>query len=224
MQRLLAVLTLLLACLLGSPATAIATTSAPAPLGGGSVLFHPSGSGRCTAAFAAYDSTSTGYLIAGPGCTAGTSTLLYSGNNVLVGPIVAAPTPFGGYVVVRVTNTAAWQLVPWLDTGSGRIVIRGSVETPVGGSVCLIDRTTGLRCGTIIAKNVTVAYPWGTVSGLTRTNICVQPGAIGTAYVSGDQAQGVPLGGSGSCTIAGSSYFQPVNKILAAYGLRLLTG
>lgn len=221
MRRILATLIVLLACLLGLPATA---TAAPAPLGSGSVLFNPTGGARCTTAFAAVDSASTGYLIAGPGCTGGPSTLLYSGNNVLVGPILATPVPYGGYVVVRVTNTAAWELVPWVDTGSGRLVLTGSVETPVGGSVCLVDRVTGLRCGTIVAKNQTVNFPWGTISGLTRTNICVEPGSLGTAYVTRDQAQGVPLGGSGGCTIGGSSYFQPINKILSAFGLKLFTG
>ena len=38
------------------------------------------------------------------------------------------------------------------------------------------------------------------------------------------QAQGVTSGGSGNCTVGGTTYFQPVNEILSAYGLSLVTG
>jgi streptogrisin C len=115
-------------------------------------------------------------------------------------------------------------LVPWIPVNGGRHYLRGSVEAPVGGTVCLIDRVIGLRCGTIIAKNQTVNYPGGTIYGLTRTNICMEPGLSPVAFVSGEHAQGVPLGGSGNCSTGGTSYFQPINPILAAYGLTLLTG
>ncbi|MGH3760719.1 S1 family peptidase [Actinophytocola sp.] len=213
MRRLLATLTVLVACLFGLPATAHAD---PAPIGGGSILFTPGNGARCTAAFAAR-AGSTGYLLTGPGCAGATQ--LYSGNDVLVGPRVAGTD---WYSVVRVTNTAAWTLVPWIDTGAGRITIRGSRPTPVGGSICLISRTAGPRCGTVTALNQTINFPQGPITGLTRTNICLEPGAI--AFVSGEAAQGIPVGGSGSCSVGAVSYFQPVNRILATYGLTLLTG
>jgi hypothetical protein len=204
---LLAVLLLLLGA---TPATA-----APAPLGGGSLL--TSGSTRCTAAFAATRGA-TGFLIAGPRCGS-PGTQLFSGSNVLVGPVTSTPT--GGTVtVVQVTNTAAWTLVPWIQLGSTQHMIRGATETPVGGAVCLLDRTVGQRCGVITAKNQTITFPEGTIYGLTRTNICMQAGSGAIAFVSGDQAQGVPIGGS-SCTTTGVSYFAPVRPVLAAYGLTL---
>jgi streptogrisin C len=34
----------------------------------------------------------------------------------------------------------------------------------------------------------------------------------------------VPFGGSGSCSSGGISFFTPVNRILASYGLTLFTG
>jgi streptogrisin C len=209
-MRVLAAVLLLL--LLGAtPATA-----APAPLGGGSLLH--SASYRCTAAFAATRDT-TGHLVAGPRCgSAGTQ--LSSGNNVPVGPVVSTPAG-GGVTVVRVANTTAWTLVPWIQLGSTRHMVRGATETPVGGSVCLLDRSLGQRCGVITAKNQTVTFPEGTISGLTRTNICMSAGSA-IAFVSGDQAQGVPLGGS-SCSTTGVSYFTPIRPILAAYGLSLVT-
>jgi streptogrisin C len=73
------------------------------------------------------------------------------------------------------------------------------------------------------AKNSTVNYPQGTVTGLTRTNACAEPGDSGGSWLSGAQAQGVTSGGSGNCTSGGTTYFQPVNEILSAYGLTLTT-
>ncbi|MGH3877412.1 MAG: S1 family peptidase [Actinophytocola sp.] len=213
MRRILATLTVLVACLFGLPAVAHA---APAPLGGGSPLFTLGGA-RCNAAFAA-TAGSTGYLIAGANCPAGQ---LYSGADVLVGPVVAGePT----YSIVQVTNTAAWTLVPWIDTGPGTAPIAGSTPAPVGGSVCLVDVRVGTRCGTVTALNQTINFPTGPVSGLTRTSVCPEPGGGAVAFVSGDQAQGVPFGGSGNCSSGGVSYFMPVNRILSTYGLTLLTG
>ena len=219
MRRIIATLTVLVACLFGLPATASAAAN---PIGGGSVLFNPLGSGgaQCTVAFAATDD-GRDYLVAGPGCDVGTSTQLHSGNNVLVGPVVGGGA--GGYVVVAVTNVAAWDVVGWIDFAGGKYPVGGSRETPVGGSVCLLGNTTGVECGTVVATGVTVWFPSGPITGLTQTNICAQP--RGVVYLTGDQVQGVPLGGgSGHCTTPGTSYFFPANPILAAYGLTLITG
>jgi streptogrisin C len=74
------------------------------------------------------------------------------------------------------------------------------------------------------AKNQTVNYQQGSVSGLTQTNACAEPGDSGGSWVSGTQAQGVTSGGSGNCTSGGTTYFQPVNEILSVYGVSLITG
>lgn len=215
--RLLALLTVLLAALLTVPATASATTvTTPPQLGGGSVLMDVGSTARCTTAFVA----TAGYLITGPGCE-GVGTDLFT-DGVLVGPIVASPFPSGGYSVVEVSNPAAWTLVPWVG---GAVVLRGSQEAPVGASVCLLGPATGgVHCGNITAKDVTVNFPSGTISGLTQTTVCFDPGFGGGAFISGEQAQGVFVGGSGSCATGGTSFFAPINPILSAYGLTLLTG
>lgn len=220
MRKIAAILTAALAFLLvaATTATAAPVTTAPAPIGGGSILFNSTL--RCTTAFAARNGP-TGYLVTGPGCAATPGTQLFSGNNILVGPVTGS-TASGGVTVVQVTNTAAWQLVPWIPLGGVKYTIRGSAVTPVGGSVCLLDNALGLQCGTITGLNETVNFPEGTVSGLTRTNICMSAGRA-IAFVSGDQAQGVPLGGT-SCSSGGTSFFYPVNPVLAAYGLALFTG
>lgn len=190
--------------------------AAPAPLGGGSVL--TSASYRCTAAFAATHGT-TGHLVTGPCASVGTQ--LFS-NNVLVGPVTATSAN-GAVSLMTVSNTTAWTLVPWIPVGAARHLITGSTETPVGGAVCLLDRSLGQRCGVVIAKNQTVNYAGGTITGLTRTNICMPVGTA-IAFVSGGQAQGIPIGGSSGCTGTGVSYFLPINPILSSYGLTLVTG
>ena len=208
MRGLIVVLLLLLGA---TPAAA-----APAPLGGGSIL--TSAGYRCTAVFAATHGT-TGHLITGRCATTGTQ---LSSNNVLVGPVTAASAN-GTVALVTVSNTSAWTLVPWIPVGGAHHVITGSTETPVGGSVCLLDRALGQRCGVVVAKNQTVNFAEGRITGLTRTNICMSAGSA-IAFVSGGQAQGVPMGGSSSCSTTGVSYFLPIRPILAAYGLTLVTG
>ncbi|HET8660459.1 MAG TPA: S1 family peptidase, partial [Micromonosporaceae bacterium] len=106
----------------------------------------------------------------------------------------------------------------------GTVGVSGSTEAAVGASICRSGSTTGWHCGSIQAKNQTVNYPQGTVNGLTRTNVCAEPGDSGGSWLSGNQAQGVTSGGSGNCTSGGTTYYQPVNEILSAYGLTLVTG
>lgn len=114
---------------------------------------------------------------------------------------------------------------PLVDTHDGSTrTVQGSQSAPVGSSVCRSGQTTGWHCGTVQAKNQTVSYPSGTVSGLTRTDVCAEPGDSGGSFISGNQAQGMTSGGSGDCTYGGTTYFQPVNEALNAYGLSLVTG
>ncbi|MCP2164132.1 S1 family peptidase [Goodfellowiella coeruleoviolacea] len=101
--------------------------------------------------------------------------------------------------------------------------VYGSAEAVVGASICRSGATTGMWCGTVQAKDQTVNYAQGAVTGLTQTNVCAEPGDSGGSWISANQAQGVTSGGSGNCTSGGTTFFQPVNEILSAYGLTLLT-
>lgn len=105
-----------------------------------------------------------------------------------------------------------------------RANVAGSADAAIGSSVCRSGSTTGWHCGTIQARNATVTYAQGTVTGLIRTNVCAEPGDSGGSLIAGSQAQGVTSGGSGNCSSGGTTYFQPVNEILSAYGLTLTTG
>ncbi|GAA1948757.1 S1 family peptidase [Amycolatopsis minnesotensis] len=207
-----------LALCLAVPSTAHA--GAPAPLGGGSPL-ESSAPSRCTAGFAAVAGAS-GSLIATGACGKPGDTIRSGGR--LVGVVSAAQFPPNGAIVIRVTNTTDWRLVGSIPPADSKVTITGSAEAPIGAPVCKYGVTTGWRCGVIQAKNQTINFPDGTMTGLTRTNVCAEPGDGGGPFVSGTQAQGVLIGGTGNCAGGGTSYFLPVNPVLSAYGLTILTG
>jgi streptogrisin C len=138
------------------------------------------------------------------------------------GSFVGSSFPGDDYAYVRTASGNT--LIGAVNTYSGTTVgVAGSTAAPVGASVCRSGSTTGWHCGTIQAYDATVTYAQGTVYGLIRTDVCAEPGDSGGSLLAGDQAQGVTSGGSGDCTSGGTTYFQPVNEILNAYGLTLRT-
>ncbi|QRK10493.1 S1 family peptidase [Archangium violaceum] len=182
----------------------------------GGDAYYP-GSSRCSIGF----SVTGGFVTAGHCGARGTTT---SGSNrVAQGTVQASSFPGNDYAWVKVNANWTPRGVVNRYSGSTTVSVTGSSEAAVGASVCRSGSTTGWRCGTIQAKNSTVNYPQGSVSGLTRTNACAEGGDSGGSWISGSQAQGVTSGGSGNCTSGGTTYFQPVNEILSVYGLRLTT-
>jgi len=109
------------------------------------------------------------------------------------------------------------------DGSGGYVAVKGSTPAPVGATVCRSGSTTGWHCGQIEAYDTSVQYGSNTVDGLIQTTVCAEPGDSGGSLLAGDQAQGVTSGGWGDCTNGGETWFQPVNEILDAYGLTLLT-
>lgn len=196
----------------------VTTNEQPTPLydvRGGDAYYI--GSGRCSIGF----SVNGGFVTAGHCGSTGQATTGY--NRVSQGTFRGSSFPGNDYAWVQTNSN--WTPQPWVNNYSGgNVTVAGSQEAAVGAAVCRSGSTTGWRCGTIQAKNATVNYPQGTVTGLTRTNACAEPGDSGGSWLSGQQAQGVTSGGSGNCTIGGTTYFQPVNEILSAYGLTLRTG
>jgi streptogrisin C len=174
------------------------------------------GTTRCSVGF----SVQGGFVMAGHCGATGATVTGYNG--VVMGTVQGSVFPGGDYAWVR-TN-ASWTPQPWVRNASGgNLVVTGSQAAVVGASVCRSGATTGWQCGTIQARNVTVNYAEGAVHGLTRTNVCSEPGDSSGPWLSGSQAQGLTSGGSGNCTSGGTSFFQPVNAILSAYGLTLKT-
>ena len=178
---------------------------------GGDAYYMGSG-GRCSVGFA----VNGGFVTAGHCGRTGTSTSQPTGS------FAGSSFPGDDYAFVRVGSGDVTQPLVNMYDGYGRAV-SGSQAAAVGASVCRSGSTTGWHCGSIQSKNQTVNYAEGSVYGLTRTNVCAEPGDSGGSFISGNQAQGMTSGGSGNCTSGGTTYFQPVNEVLNRYGLTLKT-
>jgi len=172
---------------------------------------------RCSIGF----SVETGFVTAGHCGAVGDTTTGF--NQEAQGTVRVSTFPGNGDFGFVETN-ADWTPRPVVnDFNGGEAPVAGSEEAPVGATVCRSGSTTGTRCGVIQAKNQTVNYPEGTVTGLTQTDVCAEGGDSGGSWLSGDQAQGVTSGGSGDCTVGGTTFFQPVNEILDAANVQLVT-
>ncbi|GAB1817114.1 S1 family peptidase [Herbidospora sp. RD11066] len=175
------------------------------------------GGGRCSVGFSITRGSTNGFVTAGHCGNVGNATTGY--NQVAQGTFQGSSFPGNDYAWVA-TN-ANWVSTPTIAGTS--TTVAGSTAQVVGGSICRSGSTTGWHCGTVQQIGTSVTYPQGTVSGVTRTNVCAEPGDSGGGWISGSQAQGVTSGGSGNCSVGGTTYFQPVNEILSAYGLTLTT-
>ena len=188
----------------------------------GGQAIHRGGS-RCSAGFTTRSGSGRNYVLTAGHCTdlGGTWT---TSSGQTIGPVAASSFPGNDYGAIRISNPAS--LDPRggvLHNGAFRD-ITGAGRVPVGSQACKTGSTTGTTCGTVQAYNVTVNYAEGTVFGLTRTNICTQPGDSGGALYAGSLAQGITSGGTiGGCSQPGfRSFFQPADEALSVYGLTLL--
>jgi len=175
-------------------------------------------SGRCSVGF----SVTTGFVSAGHCGTPGTTATTSSG--ATLGSFSGSVFPGNGdYSFIRGSsgNTFSGRINNY---NGGTLPVSGSTASATGASICRSGSTTGVYCGTVRALGATVSYAEGRVTGLTQTNVCAEPGDSGGSFYSGAQAQGVTSGGSGNCNSGGTTYFQPVNEILSAYGLTLVRG
>ena len=175
------------------------------------------GQARCSIGF----SVQGGFVTAGHCGAEGSRTTGF--NNQAQGTVEFSVFPGEadmGFVAVN----GNWTPRPVVNDFEGNeLPVAGNTEAPVGAAICRSGSTTGTFCGTILAKNQTVRYPEGAVTGLTRTNVCAEGGDSGGPWLSGDQAQGMTSGGSGDCTSGGETFFQPLNEVLAAQNLTLVT-
>ncbi|CEJ92874.1 Putative Peptidase alpha-lytic pro domain protein [[Torrubiella] hemipterigena] len=184
----------------------------------GGDAYYIDGRARCSVGF----SVTTGFVSAGhcgePGSSATTS------SGAALGTFSGSVFP--GSADMSYIRTVSGTTLRGYINGYGQSSIRvsGSTESAIGASICRSGSTTGVHCGTVRAKGATVNYAEGSVTGLTQTNVCAEPGDSGGSFYSGSQAQGVTSGGSGDCSRGGTTFFQPVNEILQTYGLTLVRG
>ncbi|MFF2729278.1 alpha-lytic protease prodomain-containing protein [Streptomyces sp. NPDC058008] len=186
----------------------------------GGDAYYMNGTGRCSIGFPVRRGTQNGFVTAGHCGTPGVTTSGF--DQQAQGSFQGSTFPGRDYAWVAVN--ANWTPRALVNGyGNGDVTVTGSTQAVVGSSVCRSGSTTGWHCGTIQQHNSSVTYPEGTISGVTRTSVCAEPGDSGGSFISGSQAQGVTSGGSGNCSQGGTTYYQPVGPALAAYGLTLVT-
>jgi streptogrisin C len=193
---------------------------APRPLlglVGGDPLYF--GGARCSIAFSA-NGPGGRYVITAGHCTKLGGSVLGL-DRAAVGIVSASSFPTNDYGAVRVTSDAAVSTAAVRTAATTYVTVSGSAPAPPGSSVCRAGSTTGWHCGTVQATQQTVMYPEGMVRGLTRTDVCAEPGDSGGSFVSGRQAQGITSGGAGNCTGGGTTFFEPIAPVLSVLMLNL---
>ncbi|MFI0419496.1 S1 family peptidase [Spongiactinospora sp. 9N601] len=209
------------------------TTERPLPRsddvrGGDPIVFN--GSTRCAVGFTVMrGTTEQGFITAGHCATTGSRV-----NDPRSTPARPLGTVLGSTFPTQ--DFAYVKLVPGRP-GSGligraphrEVLIKGHGQVPAGSVICTYTLDRDWRCGRVQQLNATVNLPNGVLHGLTRTDICLMPGASGAPYVAVDwdkktgQALGTASLGSGTCQSGGSSFFQPIARPLATYGVTLIT-
>ncbi|KXK60737.1 streptogrisin [Micromonospora rosaria] len=189
-------------------------------IAGGEAIYG-AGGGRCSLG-ANVRRGSTSYVVTAGHCTV-TSATWYanSAQTSPLGPRVGSSFPGNDYGLIQHTGPLPRPSAVW--TYPGLLPITNVGNATVGQAVCRSGATTGVRCGTVTALNQTVNYAQGSVSGLIRTNICAEPGDSGGPLYAASTGTilGILSGGSGNCSSGGTTYYQPITEILAAYGLTL---
>ncbi|MFE9188318.1 S1 family peptidase [Micromonospora sp. NPDC007208] len=188
-------------------------------IAGGQAIYG--GGARCSLGANAR-SGSTYYVITAGHCTTAAATWYAdSAQTTVLGTRTATSYPTNDYGLIRYTGRIAHPSAVY--TYPGLLTINGPGTAYIGQAVCRSGSTTGVRCGTVTGLNQTVNYSTGVIYGLIRTNICAEPGdSGGPLYVaSTGTILGILSGGTGNCTAGGTTYYQPIAEVLAAYGLTL---
>ncbi|MEU3948820.1 alpha-lytic protease prodomain-containing protein [Streptomyces sp. NPDC029526] len=186
----------------------------------GGDAFYINDEARCSVGFSVTGGERPGFVTAGHCGDPGDPTTGF--DRTAQGTFEASVFP--GRDMAWVATDDPWTPTAGVKAQDGEIVqVTGSVQALVGASVCRSGSTTGWHCGTIEQHDTSVSYAEGRVDGLTRTTVCAEPGDSGGPYLAGSQAQGVTSGGSGDCTSGGTTFYQPVNPMLADFGLTLTT-
>lgn len=175
---------------------------------------------RCSIGFSVKKGDQDGFVSAGHCGDPGDST--QGADSSPQGTFEGSEFPTHDYSWVATNDD--WRAQPVVNGyGDGDVQVTGDREAIEGASVCRSGSTSGWHCGTVQQRDTSVRYSEGTVYGVTRTDVCAEPGDSGGPFVSGTDAQGTTSGGSGDCGSGGTTYFQPVQPALEAFGLTLVT-
>ncbi|MEV6398286.1 S1 family peptidase [Streptomyces sp. NPDC051907] len=181
------------------------------------------GNGRCSAGFNVTNGQSDFILTAGHCGPVGTPWFGEQQGSQQIGATTSSSFPGSDFSLVQYAEGQTPGNANVVNIGDGKgVQITGAADPFVGQQVFRSGSTTGLRPGRVTAVNATVNYPEGTVTGLTATTVCAEPGDSGGPLFSQGLALGVTSGGNGDCTSGGVTYFQPVTRALSNLGVALI--
>ncbi|TYK53181.1 S1 family peptidase [Actinomadura decatromicini] len=188
----------------------------PDPEGGETIFAR--GGVRCTLGFNVRKAGSYYFLTTG-GC-AEVGLKLYADPTLVIelGTVVAVrnSTALVRYVSPHVERPGS------VGTPSGSQDVLAARALEVGHRVCRTSPDTGIKCGTVTARNQSVRLRGGTITGLVKTTICTESGdAPGTPYLSGPFAVGLGIGAGGNCEGGGTSFIQPLDGVLSAFDVEI---
>jgi streptogrisin D len=182
-------------------------------ISGGDAIY--TGGSRCSLGFNVRNSAGTNFFLTAGHCTnIGSTWYANSSQSTVLGTRSGTSFPGNDFGIVRYTNTT---IAKTGGVGSQDITSAGTPS--VNQTVFRRGSTTGTRSGRVTGLNATVNYPQGTVTGMIRTTVCAQPGDSGGSLYAGTVAYGLTSGGSGNCTVGGTTFFQPVTEPLGVYGV-----
>ncbi len=149
----------------------------------------------CTAGFNGYRPNTTGTA----GHCARDAPTWYDGTGALVGTVDQSRFPGADWAVIPAAEGLT--LTADIVDGDSTTAITGFARPRLRDRVCATGASSGTRCGTIDATDVTVNYPEGAVTGLARSTQSgaagdsggpVHIGPTGVGLISGGPPQGAP--------------------------------
>jgi streptogrisin B len=183
---------------------------------GGDAIYANTG-WRCSLGFNVRVNGLHAFLTAGH-CTSGTSQ--WHNGSQWIGATWHTYFPGRDHGLVQYQPQASHRSVVNMYNGTTR-AITSVGNAFVGQRICRSGSTTGVRCGTVTALNQSVNYGGGQiVNGLIRTNACAEGGDSGGSMFTetGNVGLGMTSGGSGNCTVGGTTFFEPLPRAMSYYG------
>ncbi|MBB0245135.1 serine protease [Streptomyces alkaliphilus] len=185
----------------------------------GGQAIYASGGWRCSLGFNVQGGA---YALTAGHCTDGyPAWYSNAARTAYLGPTAYSNFPGADYGYISVSGGSSAN-PSQVICGSSTVNITGIASAYVGMPVTRSGSTTGCRSGSVTGLNFTVNYGGGDiVYGMIRTNVCAEPGDSGGPLWSGSSAVGLTSGGSGNCSVGGTTFYEPVTRALGNHGISL---
>jgi streptogrisin D len=186
-------------------------------IAGGQAIY--SGGYRCSLGFNVRRGSTYYFLTAGHCGNIGSAWYANSARTQRIGTRTGSSFPGNDYAIIQFAAGVAHPSSVYLYGGSQTIT--RAANAVVNQTVTRSGSTTRVRSGRVTGLNATVNYAEGRVSGLIRTTVCAEGGDSGGSLFAGSTALGLTSGGSGNCSVGGTTYFQPVTEPMSVYGVTI---